>query len=144
MNLIYLLTVKPFEEKRTLKIEIANEGFILALSYLLVIFTDYVPQVKIRIEAGYATIALLIFNFIFNIMMMTPILVKKIKCIWLKIKTVVSRIQFKKETLKKYNNSNMQGNIDVDENCVVELDDSKHEVINYDLSGRLIIEHRNI
>lgn len=46
--IIYLTLVKPFEVSYMNKLEIFNEICILIVSYHMFIFTDFVPDVKIR------------------------------------------------------------------------------------------------
>ena len=65
---MYILNYRPYDDPSTNKNEIFNEACVLAVSYLLFIFTDYVDDYKMKEYAGYGLIGGILLNFGVNIL----------------------------------------------------------------------------
>ena len=50
--------------------EIFNETCILSISYILIILSDYLDNVKIKNQAGLLIISVVFLNFLVNVVMM--------------------------------------------------------------------------
>ena len=59
----------PMESKRYNFVAIFNECMLLICFYLLMLFTEYVPEPEMRFDFGYDFLYLLYFNFGVNIAM---------------------------------------------------------------------------
>jgi len=57
----------PFDDRQTNYMEIFNECCILAIGYILFIFTDFVMSIDIKVVAGMAIICVIGLNFGVNI-----------------------------------------------------------------------------
>jgi hypothetical protein len=66
--LIYLISVRPFEDSMLNKLEIFNEHCVLGSVYHMYAYTEYVPEVETQYKVGYSMIALTVFNIAANIM----------------------------------------------------------------------------
>ncbi len=66
LMLIYLGSVKPFIHSYMNNLEKFNEITILAVSYHLLVFSDYVESLEIKFYCGYSIIALTCFNIFIN------------------------------------------------------------------------------
>lgn len=64
--IMYLLKVMPYEDKLLNVIELFNEMSLLACSYTLLAFTDYVDDVHRRSEIGWFYASLVSVNFAVN------------------------------------------------------------------------------
>ncbi|CDW82938.1 UNKNOWN [Stylonychia lemnae] len=64
--IIFVQASRPFESTLLNNLEVFNEICILGVAYHLQIFTDYVPDVNIQYSAGWAIIAITVFNIVTN------------------------------------------------------------------------------
>ena len=64
--LIYLGSVKPFKQPYMNTLEKINEGTILAVTYHLLVFSDYVKITEIKSYFGYLIIAFTCLNVVAN------------------------------------------------------------------------------
>ena len=69
LNIMYVVSFKPFYERQTNFTEIFNEGCVLIVGYLLFIFTDFVDSLDCKKYAGYAIISIIAVNFGGNIVL---------------------------------------------------------------------------
>ena len=67
VSICWLAHERPYDERYKNNLEIANEYFVLVLSYFGFLFTDYVPNPVIRYKFGYVYIALLAFGLLMNL-----------------------------------------------------------------------------
>jgi hypothetical protein len=58
MMISFLIRVKPFSEPFLNRIEIFNETALLASSYFMFLFTDFVEDVELRSKLGWAYIGI--------------------------------------------------------------------------------------
>ncbi len=65
LYLIYLVAGRPIVEG--FELEVFNEITVMILSYLMLIFTDYVGEVDIKYYTGYLFISIFIFGVSLNI-----------------------------------------------------------------------------
>jgi len=63
----YLYYVRPFKSKLQIYMEIINECFILTAVYFLVIFSEFVPNAKVRYNMGWGLISILSLQLLINI-----------------------------------------------------------------------------
>ena len=68
LNSAYILNYEPFVDKNQNKLELVNELFITTCGYLLLVFTDFVEDINIKDISGFVMIALIMFNFLLNMM----------------------------------------------------------------------------
>jgi len=68
ITIIYIIQFRPYEDRSTNNNEIFNEGCILATSYTLFIFTDYVNDFDFREIMGYCIIGCILMNFGVNLL----------------------------------------------------------------------------
>eukprot|EP00347_Sterkiella_histriomuscorum_P018674 403344610 len=108
---IYVGIVKPFETVKFNRIEQFNEVCILAVSYHLLIFTDYVDDTDIQDDFGYSIIAITMVNIVVNMGIMIVETIKKLRISFpafiQKLKNLKARIKN-----RKYNESLSSKNID--------------------------------
>ena len=64
--LIYLILVKPFLSRNSIKYEVYNEVTVLILSYLQIPLLDIVTNVEIRYAIGWLMVALTLTNIVVN------------------------------------------------------------------------------
>ena len=67
-NLIFIIIAKPFTTKKANYTEIYNEVTILAVSFVLFSFTDFVPNTSTRQVAGYFLIAIVLLNILYHLL----------------------------------------------------------------------------
>jgi hypothetical protein len=68
--LTFFITVKPLDQPFLNGIEVFNEACLLLTSYFLFLFTDFVPDPKLRYQIGWLFIGLQILNIAVNWMCM--------------------------------------------------------------------------
>ena len=78
-NLLYLVTMKPFDVDLMLKAEILNEIGILMVSYCLSWFTDYVVDPQQEFDLGWCIVGIILLLVFCNIVIFGIALVRKIK-----------------------------------------------------------------
>jgi hypothetical protein len=66
---VYITSIKPFKVDINNQIEIFNEICIMAIGYILIMFTDYVG-VESRYNGGWALIIIIIMNLLVNTIIM--------------------------------------------------------------------------
>jgi len=59
--------VRPFHSEYENFKELANEMFILCCSYMFMCFSDFVPDLHVRLQLGYFVCFLVLSNFVLNI-----------------------------------------------------------------------------
>lgn len=82
LTIIYIIYYKPYEDRKTNNNEIFNESCILATSYTLFIFTDYVNDFAFREIMGYCIIGCILFNFGVNILIQVISSFKSLKLVF--------------------------------------------------------------
>ena len=92
---MYLLYYKPFEFTRLNNLEIFNEAFVLANSYLLFIFTDNVDDYAIKEITGYFMICLTLANFACNIAIIVQGSWSNLKLLFEKVKQYLKDLRLK-------------------------------------------------
>jgi hypothetical protein len=65
---VYVGLVKPYKEPLLNKLELFNEVSTLIISYHLFLFTDYLTDVTLQYQLGYALIVFTCFNVFINIL----------------------------------------------------------------------------
>ena len=70
LMLAWLITVKPFDTKYKLYLELSNEAITLTLSYFGFLFSDYVSSPVARYRFGYFYIGILAFGLLVNLLTM--------------------------------------------------------------------------
>jgi len=67
LYLAYLIRGRPFENKWQHRVEIFNSLFVLLCSYYLFLFTDFVPDEKMRYDIGESFFYLVVTNVLINL-----------------------------------------------------------------------------
>ena len=67
LSITYLILFKPYEDHATNYNEIFNECCVLITAYQLLVFTDFVDSVSMKIYFGYFMIGTILLNFGVNI-----------------------------------------------------------------------------
>ncbi len=65
--IMYLIAVKPYQEYRHNIMEIFNEFTVLVCSWLLIMISEFVPDVSTRYMVGWAMICITCSNLMINI-----------------------------------------------------------------------------
>lgn len=86
LNIMYITCFKPFKESSMTRLEIFNEICILICAYHLLIFTPFVPDVKIQYDIGWSIIAVTALNVGVNMIIILVNAIKAFKQLFLKIK----------------------------------------------------------
>jgi hypothetical protein len=79
---IYLGYFRPYTTQKQNNLELFNEICILAASYHLIIFTDFVDDLDIKYQAGWSLIAITLINLIGNLTLVFIENYKSIKLFW--------------------------------------------------------------
>lgn len=95
--IIFITTVKPFEDSFMNKLELFNELCILGVSYHLILFTNFNPDVNNQYLAGWSIIGITMLNVITNMSIMIG---KSVIRLLQTIKRVI--IKCKESRAKKY------------------------------------------
>ena len=69
--------------------EVFNELCILLVSYILIIFSDYVDSAQPKTQGGFFIIGIVFLNFIVNLLIMAIGMIGKLKILIGKIKTIL-------------------------------------------------------
>jgi hypothetical protein len=78
------------------RLEIFNESCILAASYHLFSFTDFVPEPDLQYRIGWSLIGVTVFNIVMNMFFMIYMTAKKIKLLCQKLKKLFDKWCMKK------------------------------------------------
>ena len=97
---IYLQTARPLESGFFIKMETFNECTLLALTYLLMCFTDFVPAAETRSDLGLVYIAISLSNMAVHLafLVAASILLAKAACKTRKLKKQKEKIR---DSIKK-------------------------------------------
>lgn len=90
---VYLIVLKPFQERNMNLLEIFNELCILTYSYMLILFSDFVEISAIKYNIGWVSIGLVLFNILVNTLVIDIMTLRVLKD------------NLKKHCLKKKNNN---------------------------------------
>lgn len=69
--LMYLVHVKPYESRLTNRLEIFNEGCILVVAYINLLLSDFVTDIDVHWNAGFALIGISLINFFVNLLVIS-------------------------------------------------------------------------
>ncbi len=65
--LIYIMLVKPYDDRRLNRMEVFNELTVLMCAWHLLLFTDMITDTDVKWMAGWSMVLITGFNLIFNI-----------------------------------------------------------------------------
>lgn len=86
INLMYLMHYRPYLESSTNNNEIFNEACVLALSYQLFIFTDFVDDINVKLYTGYGLIAAILANFGINLILQIIQMIRTMPKAWRRLR----------------------------------------------------------
>jgi len=100
LTLIYLIKVKPFEQRFKNLLEIFNETCLLIASYMTILFSPMIDDVDLQYNIGWFLTALVTFQIVIN---MTVMVVQTIKTLIIMMRKLISRIEKLKRIKKTVN-----------------------------------------
>lgn len=84
--IFYILYVKPYKEPEQNYLEIFNEGCVLAMSYCMVLLTDFMPDAELQYEIGYVVIGITGLNLLGNNVLIFIKMIRNLKLSFRKLK----------------------------------------------------------
>ena len=70
--------------------EIFNEICILIVAYILIIFSDFIPSLDLKVQASYLVIGVTLTNFLVNLILMVVGFIDRVKAGYKKLMNMIS------------------------------------------------------
>jgi hypothetical protein len=104
--MMYLILFRPFEEPSMNRLEVFNEGCILAASFHLIAFTELTGDPDIQYKGGWSIIGVTSLNIVINMLFMIVATVQKVRITMRKIepklRQILNQYCLKKKSAQKY------------------------------------------